>query len=169
MSTGDGSSTQEQQTKWPGLDPHSPSLTRGFAGRWNLVMAPSSRSKGTTPSCSYAREASTTSWPASTSSRGSRLTLWAWVNSMRSFASFPSSAGYSKSVMINDGCSHNLVHDKPSLHFRVGDRATGQPLSQEWISILEVARKVRAPELSCSKKITQGGDGTRFVGNRRRE
>ena len=61
------------------------------------------------------------------------------------------------------------VQGKPPLHPRVGDRATSQPLGQDERGILEVARKVRAPKLSCSKKITQGGDGAWFADNQRRE
>ena len=45
----------------------------------------------------------------------------------------------------------------------------GQPLGQDRRSSLEVARKVRAPELSCSTKTSHGGYGVQFAENRRRE
>ena len=63
----------------------------------------------------------------------------------------------------------SATHGKPSLHPGVGDRAIGQPLDQDRRSSLEVARKVRVPELSYSTKTTQGGDGARFTDNLRRE
>ena len=61
------------------------------------------------------------------------------------------------------------MHDKPSLHPGVRDRATRQPLGQDRRGILEVARKVRALKLSFSRKTTKGGDGARFAGNQKRE
>ena len=57
---------------------------------------------------------------------------------------------------------------KPPLHPGVGDITTSQPLGQDRRSILEVARKVWAPTLSYPTKITQGGDGAQFAGNKRR-
>ena len=69
-----GSSTRGRQTIWSRPSLCSSSLTRGFVGRLSLATAPSLRSKGATPSVRRQGEASTTSWPTSTSSRGSRLT-----------------------------------------------------------------------------------------------
>ena len=51
------------------------------------------------------------------------------------------------------------THDKPSLHAGVRDRATRQPFGQDRRGNLEVARKVRALKLSCSRKATEGGVG----------
>ena len=51
-------------------------------------------------------------------------------NSMRPAATFPSSAGYLRSAMIDDGCSRKFGDDKPPLHPKAGDRATSQPLGQ---------------------------------------
>ena len=133
------------------------------------ATAPSSRSKGAAPSCSTARAASTASWTTSTLSRGSRLILWAWVNSIRSTATSTSSSGCSRSATIDDGSHASSAQGESPLHPRVEDRTTGQPLSQDQRSSLEVARKVRALELSCFTETTQVEDGVWFASNRRRE
>ena len=74
---------------------------------------------------------------------------------MKPAATFSSSAGYSRSAMIDDGCSRKFnVKVVLPLHPGVGDRATGQPFGQDRRSILEVACKVWAPKLSYSTLVS---------------
>ena len=92
-----------------------------------------------------------------------------YTSSYFSFMMMSTDAYTMMMIIIKPCMTLTGLHDKPSLHPGVRDRATCQPLGQDRRGILEVARKVRALKLSCSRKAKEEGDGARFASNQRRE